>query len=157
MWLVGRQASMPVRTVWPSGLRRWLKAPVREGVGSNPTGVIHPFVWIDTATMCLYWMGNENRQAGIAFSKPCHQPDLWKLNFTCGQLIRQCPVEQCPPLMLTDAKNTRRKNGDIKIIETNGMRKREACKRNRASVNKNKKKQDGCGYMSVCVGAERCK
>ena len=28
------------RTLWPSGLRRWLKAPFRKGVGSNPTGVI---------------------------------------------------------------------------------------------------------------------
>ena len=26
-------------TVWPSGLRRWLQAPVRRGVGSNPTAV----------------------------------------------------------------------------------------------------------------------
>ena len=26
-------------TVWLSGLRRWLKAPVRKGVGSNPTAV----------------------------------------------------------------------------------------------------------------------
>ena len=26
-------------TVWPSGLGRWLKAPVRKGVGSNPTAV----------------------------------------------------------------------------------------------------------------------
>ena len=25
--------------VWPSGLRRWLQAPVRKGVGSNPTAV----------------------------------------------------------------------------------------------------------------------
>ena len=29
------------KTVWPSGLRRWLKAPVRKGVGSNPTAVTH--------------------------------------------------------------------------------------------------------------------
>ena len=29
-----------LRTLWPSGLRRWLKAPFRKGVGSNPTGVI---------------------------------------------------------------------------------------------------------------------
>ena len=29
-----------VQTVWPSGLRRWLQAPVRKGVGSNPTAVI---------------------------------------------------------------------------------------------------------------------
>ena len=27
------------KTVWQSGLRRWLKAPVRKGVGSNPTAV----------------------------------------------------------------------------------------------------------------------
>ena len=26
-------------TIWPSGLRRWLKAPFRKGVGSNPTAV----------------------------------------------------------------------------------------------------------------------
>ena len=26
-------------TVLPSGLRRWLQAPVRKGVGSNPTAV----------------------------------------------------------------------------------------------------------------------
>ena len=32
----GDMASM---TLWPSGLRRWLKAPFRQGVGSNPTGV----------------------------------------------------------------------------------------------------------------------
>ena len=30
----------PFETVWPSGLRRWLQAPVRKGVGSNPTAVI---------------------------------------------------------------------------------------------------------------------
>ena len=29
---------------WPSGLRRWLQAPVRKGVGSNPTAVICPFL-----------------------------------------------------------------------------------------------------------------
>ena len=34
--LWNRHASM---TVWPSGLRRWLKAPFRKGVGSNPTAV----------------------------------------------------------------------------------------------------------------------
>ena len=28
-----------LKTVWPSGLRRWLKAPFRKGVGSDPTGV----------------------------------------------------------------------------------------------------------------------
>ena len=31
------------KTVWPSGLRRWLQAPVRKGVGSNPTAVMLHF------------------------------------------------------------------------------------------------------------------
>ena len=30
-----------IKTLWPSGLRRWLKAPFRKGVGSNLTGVIY--------------------------------------------------------------------------------------------------------------------
>ena len=34
------EALMFFKTVWPSGLRRWLQAPVRKGVGSNPTAVI---------------------------------------------------------------------------------------------------------------------
>jgi hypothetical protein len=29
-----------LRTLWPNSLRRWLKAPFRKSVGSNPTGVI---------------------------------------------------------------------------------------------------------------------
>ena len=31
--------AIQIKTVWPSGLRRWLKAPFRKGVGSNPTAV----------------------------------------------------------------------------------------------------------------------
>ena len=31
---------LPLKTVWPSGLRRWLKAPFRKGAGSNPAAVI---------------------------------------------------------------------------------------------------------------------
>ena len=38
LWV--RACLRTARTVWPSGLRRWLKAPVRKGVGSNPTAVI---------------------------------------------------------------------------------------------------------------------
>ena len=34
------QNDQGVKTVWPSGRRRWLKAPFRKGVGSNPTAVI---------------------------------------------------------------------------------------------------------------------
>ena len=33
------KVSMLAGTVWLSGLRRWLQAPVRKGVGSNRTAV----------------------------------------------------------------------------------------------------------------------
>ena len=36
IWLMPTPHSM---TVWPSGLRRWLKAPFRKRAGSNPTAV----------------------------------------------------------------------------------------------------------------------
>ena len=41
-------------TLWPSGLRRWLKAPFRKGVGSNPTGVnlLHP----DSSSLLVGWV-----------------------------------------------------------------------------------------------------
>ena len=34
-WSVAATRSNRHQTVWPSGLRRWLQAPVRKGVGSN--------------------------------------------------------------------------------------------------------------------------
>ena len=38
--VLARHVHPTAATLWPSGLRRWLKAPFRKGVGSNPTGVI---------------------------------------------------------------------------------------------------------------------
>ena len=38
-WRSGFLFTQASQTVWPSGLRRWLQAPVRKGVGSNPTAV----------------------------------------------------------------------------------------------------------------------
>ena len=35
-----RESCKTSRAVWPSGLRRRLKAPFRKGVGSNPTAVM---------------------------------------------------------------------------------------------------------------------
>ena len=43
-WSVAATRSNRHQTVWPSGLRRWLQAPVRKGVGSNPTAVIFFFL-----------------------------------------------------------------------------------------------------------------
>ena len=34
-----RRALQTSMAVWPSGLRRWLQAPARKGVGPNPTAV----------------------------------------------------------------------------------------------------------------------
>ena len=46
---IGAAAS---KTVWPSGLRRWLQAPVRKGVGSNPTAVI-TYIYSESAKRCF--------------------------------------------------------------------------------------------------------
>ena len=43
-------------TVWPSGLRRWLQAPVRKGVGSNPTAVIINTAITPWQHSCAYCM-----------------------------------------------------------------------------------------------------
>ena len=45
---------LPASTVWPIGLRRWLKAPLRKGAGSNPTAVIFTKLLISqTYLQCL--------------------------------------------------------------------------------------------------------
>ena len=44
------------KTVWPSGLRRWLQAPVRKGVGSNPTAVMQ---WLVCAQHTSWWAAHE--------------------------------------------------------------------------------------------------
>ena len=46
-------------TLWPSGLRRWLKAPFRKGVGSNPTGVI--LMVVGEFTQVVFDCGVERR------------------------------------------------------------------------------------------------
>ena len=45
-----------ITTVWPSGLRRCVKAAVRKGVGSNPTAVTFKFSQPidDTTAVMLY-------------------------------------------------------------------------------------------------------
>ena len=47
-------------TVWPSGLRRWLQAPVRKGVGSNPTAV----------TSCLAEASDKKKEVSLAGLEP---------------------------------------------------------------------------------------
>ena len=68
----------PGRTVWPSGLRRWLKAPVRKGAGSNPTAVTMPkrgranfCILLGAATDAASFVLNRQQ----AQSAKEHQPD----------------------------------------------------------------------------------
>ena len=54
------------RTLWPSGLRRWLKAPFRKGVGSNPTGVtLHVQVWVSVAHQIISVFAPLDQLAGM--------------------------------------------------------------------------------------------
>ena len=48
------------KTVWPSGLRRWLKAPFRKGVGSNPTAVILHLMRKYNFARCSLMLSNMN-------------------------------------------------------------------------------------------------
>ena len=41
-------------TVWPSGLRRWLKAPFRKGVGSNPTAANFKDMFAAVAVVAIW-------------------------------------------------------------------------------------------------------
>ena len=43
------------RTVWPSGLRRWLQAPVRKGVGSHPTAVTFSNDCLELFAKMMQW------------------------------------------------------------------------------------------------------
>ena len=50
-------ALFPFKTVWPSGLRRWLKAPFRKGVGSNPTAV--------NVAIHVFFLNNSDRERSV--------------------------------------------------------------------------------------------
>ena len=64
-------------TVWPSGLRRWLQAPVRKGVGSNPTAVtFHRSMVFDIATGLLGVRQRIHRLSFPAFENPLCPLDL---------------------------------------------------------------------------------
>ena len=67
------------KTVWPSCLKRWLQAPVRKGVGSNPTAVTLVFTcrhvfeckWIQSRSVAHAWIHTThvNSHACIATSE----------------------------------------------------------------------------------------
>ena len=73
-----RVPELAPKTLWPSGLRRWLKAPVRKGVGSSPTGVMSPSIhalarqdWHDCfASACALWcLGRSCAEGCWAFAR----------------------------------------------------------------------------------------
>ena len=54
-------------TLWPSGLRRWLKAPFRKGVGSNPTGVILKkcILWVSALRNRVFQRSQHRSMTGV--------------------------------------------------------------------------------------------
>ena len=67
-------AAVANMTVWPSGLRRWIQAPVRKGVGSNPTAV--------TASRGDHWKRDTRAQRQhlrhrCRFGHPTHEGPEW--------------------------------------------------------------------------------
>ena len=62
VFVVEQRFQAMIKTVWPSGLRRWLKAPVRKGVGSNPTALNAYRFKLHSAFTCT--QGELNRAMG---------------------------------------------------------------------------------------------
>ena len=58
------KVNMSAGTVWPSGLRRWLQAPVRKGVGSNAEKIRPVLSWARAAP----W--NERGQRAVLGIEP---------------------------------------------------------------------------------------
>ena len=94
-------------TVWPSGLRRWLQAPVRKGVGSNPTAV--------NEFMCACHYGSGPRE-GILYDDVLWAPTFrYHDRCTIGWLVssHMCGAHgasgSCPPpdVMTRDAQTGR--------------------------------------------------
>ena len=58
------QLAPQIKTLWPSGLRRCFKAPLRKAMGSNPTGVtyghlcavVHPSDSMVMIKQCVYML-----------------------------------------------------------------------------------------------------
>ena len=88
-----------VMTVWPSGLRRWLQAPVRKGVGSNPTAVILSTL----VCLCLNAHGfvslTDMRKAHGRFALAIAQP--------CGMRLVGCTPSTSLPHNETSALHDR--------------------------------------------------
>ena len=76
-------------TVWPSGLRRWLQAPVRKGVGPNPTavnvGACRPSPTLMTVTPLPFLsrcrdmssVGDIDDGVATPFPGPCWDPQVY--------------------------------------------------------------------------------
>ena len=72
---LSKKKAPAVMTVWPSGLRRWLKAPFRKGVGSNPTAV-------NAAISCFF------PQASLP-AQGLHRAPLYKCGRTVGDSVSE--------------------------------------------------------------------
>ena len=82
------------KTVWPSGLRRWLKAPFRKGVGSNPTAVTpgNGLRWDSLYVRCV--------QVCQACAMCCHGPHLPRCVVTHGSQALRLPMRAASKLCL---------------------------------------------------------
>ena len=69
-------------TAWPSGLRRWLRAPVRKGVGWNPIAIIYRSV--------MYYL-----RGGHATELPQIAASLPSPKYLCQQWVGTMPTPAC--------------------------------------------------------------
>ena len=92
-------------TVWPSGPRRWLQAPVRKGVGSNPTAVSRKdarrLAERRPTTLISPWL---LRLAPVSESiAPWTSVDIRSGQFLCPPLLFVAPSLPCVVVSLVSA------------------------------------------------------
>ena len=76
------------QTVWPSGLRRWLQAPVRKGVGSNPTAVSRACL-SPAPTRCLggAWLRDDAVRGGVRTLEFAKKNNLAQTDRQFGRVV----------------------------------------------------------------------
>ena len=80
-------------TLWPSGLRRWLKAPFRKGVGSHLAGVT-----LGVGAFLLFALPTPFRRPGAQnkkFSLSVHHPDVFGFLWSSARLDMETGFARC--------------------------------------------------------------
>ena len=102
-------------TVWPSGLRRWLQAPVRKGVGSNPTAVTGCPTFRHCSDTHLHvhgWLPKAN----VAWCKKCQSVESSWVSIPSGLQLGSIRISLLGPSWVATGQEARRATKTKRVI-----------------------------------------